>query len=61
MAVPATTDEFLNLVRRSGLITDEQLNSFAAQLQSEKAFPREPGVLAELVFPDIREFDARTP
>jgi len=47
MAAPATTDEFLTLVRRSGLVADEQLNSFVGQLQSQRAFPPKPSVLAE--------------
>ena len=33
MAAPATTDEFLTLVRRSGLVADDQLNNFVGQLQ----------------------------
>jgi serine/threonine protein kinase len=47
MAAPATTDEFLTLVRRSGLVGDEQLNDFVGHLQSQKAFPPKASVLAE--------------
>jgi serine/threonine protein kinase len=47
MAPPATTDDFLTLVRRSGLVAEEQLNSFVGQLQSQKAFPPKASALAE--------------
>src|SRR5262245_55037949 len=47
MAPPATTDEFLSLVRRSGLVAEEQLNNFVGQLQSQRAFPPKAAALAE--------------
>jgi len=47
MAPPATTDEFLTLVRRSGLVAEEQLNTFVGQLQSQKSFPPKASALAE--------------
>src|SRR5919204_2128954 len=47
MPAPATTDDFVQLVRRSGLIADDRFADFLAQLRATKVFPADPAALAE--------------
>src|SRR5215211_4805569 len=44
MPAPATADDFLDLVRKSGVVDEARVNSFIGKL--DKAVPTEPGKLA---------------
>ena len=43
MAAPASADEFLELVRKSGVVDEKRLDAYAQQLRSGGGFPDEPG------------------
>src|SRR3954454_18652665 len=47
MPAPATTDDFVQLVRRSGLIPDDRLDDFLARLRASNAFPPTPQILGD--------------
>jgi serine/threonine protein kinase len=47
MTVPATLDEFLLLVQRSGLVADDRLNDFLRQLDATRTLPADPAQLAD--------------
>jgi serine/threonine protein kinase len=52
MSAPATLDEFLHLVWRSGLVADDRLDEFLRHLQAVRARPAEPVHLADLMVRD---------
>ena len=47
MPAPATLDEFLLLVQRSGLVADDRLNDFLRQLDATRTLPADPAQLAD--------------
>ncbi|MCI0458366.1 MAG: protein kinase [Gemmataceae bacterium] len=52
MAAPATTQEFLDLVRKSGVVDEKRLEAHVQQLRSTNRLPTEPGKLAGLLVQD---------
>lgn len=52
MAAPATIDEFLDLVRKSGVADDKRLEAYVQRLRSSAALPTEPSKLAGLLVRD---------
>ncbi|MFN4260996.1 MAG: protein kinase domain-containing protein [Gemmataceae bacterium] len=46
MAVPSTTQELLELIRKSGVVDDKRLNPYVEQLRAANALPDEPGKCA---------------
>jgi len=52
MPPPATAEEFLDLVCKSGLVTEKRLNEEVAQLDSSGAWPVEPAQLADVLIRD---------
>src|SRR6266478_2921110 len=49
MAAPSTIDEFLDLVRRSGVLEDKRLDGYVEKLRSSGAVPPDPSKLAGLM------------
>ncbi len=49
MAAPASTDEFVDLVRKSGVAEDKRVDAFVQQLRTTSALPDNPGKLAGLM------------
>src|SRR5262249_47245391 len=49
MAAPASTDEFVDLVRKSGVAEDKRVDAFIQQLRTTSALPDNPGKLAGLM------------
>jgi serine/threonine protein kinase len=47
MPAPATLDEFLLLVQRSGLVEDDRLDEFLRRLDATRTLPTDPAQLAE--------------
>src|SRR5262249_7907005 len=47
MPAPATLDEFLLLVQRSGLVADDRLDDFLRQLDATRTLPTDPSQLAD--------------
>src|SRR5438477_2208906 len=47
MPAPATLDEFLLLVQRSGLVEADRLDAFLRQLDATRALPADPAQLAD--------------
>jgi serine/threonine protein kinase len=46
MAAPGSAEEFLDLVRKSGVVDEKRLDTYAQQLRSGSSFPDEPGKIA---------------
>src|SRR5579871_3954111 len=46
MPAPTTIDEFLELVRKSGVVEDKRLATYVDKLRAAKMLPSEPGRLA---------------
>jgi serine/threonine protein kinase len=49
MAAPATTEEFIDLVRRSGVSDEKRLDAYTQQLRSASNLPDSPGKAAGLL------------
>ena len=49
MAAPANSNEFLDLVRKSGVTDDKRLNAHVQRLRAAGTLPTEPGKLAGLL------------
>ncbi len=47
MPAPATLDEFLLLVQRSGLVADDRLDEFLRELDASRSMPADPAQLAD--------------
>jgi serine/threonine protein kinase len=60
MPAPATVDEFLDLVRKSGVVDDKRLEPPLAKLRAAGTLPREPGKLAGILVRDgvLTQFQA---
>jgi serine/threonine protein kinase len=52
MPAPVIIDEFLDLVRKSGLVDDNSLTPYLARLHTEKGLPAEPAKIATLFIRD---------
>jgi serine/threonine protein kinase len=52
MAAPASSDEFLQLVRKSGVVDEKRLNAYEQQLRASGGAPDEPGKLAGFMVRD---------
>src|SRR5947209_10764463 len=52
MAAPATVTEFLDLVRKSGVLDDKRLDAYAQKLRSANALPPDPAKLAGVMVRD---------
>src|ERR1700684_4499011 len=52
MAAPGSAEEFLDLVRKSGVVDEKRLDPYAQQLRASGSFPEEPGKLAGLMVRD---------
>jgi serine/threonine protein kinase len=52
MAAPGSAEEFLGLVRKSGVVDEKRLDTYAQQLRASGAFPDEPGKFAGLMVRD---------
>ncbi|MBY0526777.1 MAG: protein kinase [Gemmataceae bacterium] len=52
MAAPASADEFLDLVKKSGVVDEKRLDAYAQQLRASGGFPDEPGKFAGLMVRD---------
>src|SRR5262245_12421157 len=49
MAAPATTDEFIDLVRKSGVVDEKRLDAFVTQMRNGGTTPDNAGKLAGLM------------
>jgi len=49
MAAPATTEEFIDLVRKSGVVDEKRLDAFVQQMRSSGSTPDNAGKLAGLM------------
>ncbi len=60
MPAPATVDEFLDLVRKSGVLETKRLDPHITKLRSTGTFPKEPGKLAGVLVRDglLTQFQA---
>ncbi len=52
MAAPATSQEFLDLVRKSGVVDEKRLDAHVQKLRSTNSFPAEPGKAAGVLVRD---------
>ncbi len=52
MPAPTTTDEFLDLVRKSGVVEEKRLSAYLAKLRAAGPLPPEPGKFAGLLVRD---------
>ena len=52
MAAPGSGEEFLDLVRKSGVVDEKRLDTYAQQLRAAGSFPDEPGKFAGLMVRD---------
>jgi serine/threonine protein kinase len=52
MAAPASAEEFVDLVRKSGVVDEKRLDTYVQQLRSGNSFPDEPGKMAGLMVRD---------
>jgi len=52
MPAPTTTDEFLDLVRKSGVVDEKRLSAYLAKLRAAGPLPPEPGKLAGILVRD---------
>ena len=46
MAAPTTSDEFLELVRKSGIVEEKRLGAYLEKVRALTPLPDEPGKLA---------------
>lgn len=60
MPAPSTTDDLLELVRKSGLVEDRKLDAYLQKLQGSGSFPAEPNHLAGILVRDgiLTQFQA---
>ena len=60
MPAPATVDEFIDLVRKSGIVDEKRLDPHLTKLRSSKTLPKEPGKLAGIMVRDgvLTQFQA---
>jgi serine/threonine protein kinase len=60
MAAPATVSEFLDLVRRSGVVEEKRLDAYVEKLRTAESVPAEPAKLAGLLVRDglVTQFQA---
>src|SRR5262249_4617352 len=49
MASPASNAEFLDLVRKSGVLDEKRLDAYLEKLRAQGSLPSEPGKLAGLL------------
>ena len=61
MPAPATLDEFLLLVQRSGLVEDDRLDAFLRQLDATRALPADPLCRARALMRLFPTSEARRP
>src|SRR5438132_10488414 len=61
MAAPATVDEFLDLVRKSGLLDEKRLDAYLEKLRAAGPLPAEPGMIARFLIRDglLTDFQAK--
>src|SRR5947208_6013795 len=52
MAAPATVDEYLDLVRKSGLLDEKRLDAYLDKLRASGPLPAEPGMVARFLIRD---------
>jgi serine/threonine protein kinase len=52
MPVPSTSEEFIELIRKSGVLEEHYLDGYIKRLRSAGALPAEPTKLASLMFRD---------
>lgn len=52
MPAPTTSDAFLALVRKSGLVEENRLEGYVSRLREQRLFPQEPGKLAGFMVRD---------
>ncbi len=52
MPAPATTDEFLDLVRKSGVLDDKKLSTYVDKLRTSDGFPDQPNALSDRMVRD---------
>src|SRR5438105_2675206 len=52
MPAPATTDELLELVRKSGVLEDKKLGPYVDKLRADGTMPATPAALADLLVRD---------
>ncbi len=52
MATPATIDEFLELVRKSGVLDEKRLDAYLDRARAESALPQDPTLLAGVLVRD---------
>lgn len=52
MPAPATTDEFINLVARSGVVEETRLNAHLTRLREQQLYPPNPNKLAGVLVRD---------
>ena len=52
MPAPATNDEFLDLVRKSGVLDEKRLDAYLAKVAADNVIPPEPGKFAGLMVRD---------
>ncbi|HMC64934.1 MAG TPA: hypothetical protein VKI65_08330, partial [Gemmataceae bacterium] len=61
MAAPATVDEYLDLVRKSGLLDEKRLDAYLEKLRAAGPLPAEPGMMARFLIRDglLTDFQAK--
>src|SRR5947209_17277333 len=52
MPAPSTTDEYLDLVRRSSIVDEKKLGQYLDQFRNDRALPPQPGELAQALVRD---------
>jgi len=52
MPAPTTTDEFLDLVRKSGVVDEKRLNAYLSRVRAAGSLPPEPAKFAGLLVRD---------
>jgi serine/threonine protein kinase len=52
MPMPVTTNDFLELVRKSGVVDEKRLDSHIEKLRADDSLPREPGKMAGILVRD---------
>ena len=52
MAAPANTDEFLDLIRKSGVADDKRFDAWLQKAKSNNSLPQKPGEAAALLIRD---------
>src|SRR5262249_52650548 len=61
MSAPATTDQFLELLRKSGLLEERTLDAYITSVRAAPGLPASPKQLAQLMVNEglLTEFQAR--